>query len=41
VDKVYAGSSEQLPGIVDQAVLALANNGETPDLALIGQGCAP
>jgi peroxiredoxin len=41
VDKIYEGSSEQLPGIVDQAILALANNGETPDFTLIGNGCAP
>jgi peroxiredoxin len=41
VDKIYQGSTEQLPGIVDQAVLALADTEETPDFTLIGNGCAP
>ncbi len=41
VQHVYQGSSEQLAGIVDQAVLALADNMEAPDFTLIGNGCAP
>ncbi len=41
VARVYEGSSEQLPGIVDQAVLALADNMQTPDFTLVGNGCAP
>lgn len=41
VQRVYEGSSEQLPGIIDQAVLALAGEEEAPELAIVGQGCAP
>lgn len=41
VARIYEGSSEQLPGIMDQAVLSLADNQETPDFTLVGNGCAP
>jgi len=41
VARVYTGSSEQLPGIVHQAVMSLAGGDETPNFAHIGNGCAP
>ena len=37
----YEGASEQLPGIVEQALLATARGDELPDFKLIGNGCAP
>lgn len=37
----YEGASEQLPGIVEQALLAAARGDELPDFTLVGNGCAP
>ena len=41
VQRIYEGSSEQLGGIVEQALLSAARGDELPDFALVGNGCAP
>jgi cytochrome c biogenesis protein CcmG/thiol:disulfide interchange protein DsbE len=41
VQRIYEGSSEQLGGIVEQALLSSARGDELPDFALVGNGCAP
>lgn len=41
IERVYQGSSEQLAGIVEQTVLAVAGSDEAPDFSLIGNGCSP
>ena len=38
--RAYEGWAEQLPGIVDQAMLSIARGDELPDYALVGNGCA-
>jgi peroxiredoxin len=41
VVRVYQGSTEQLPGLVEQAIYALARGDEAPEISLVGNGCAP
>ena len=38
--RAYEGWAEQLPGIVEQALLSVARGDELPDYALVGNGCA-
>jgi len=40
VARIYQGSSEQLSGIVEQSLFAIAGDGELPDFDFIGNGCA-
>lgn len=39
--RYYQGATEQLPGIVEQAIMSAANGDEAPDFPLIGNGCQP
>lgn len=41
VERTYEGATEQLPGIVEQTVFALAHDSEPPEYEMIGNGCAP
>jgi peroxiredoxin len=38
---VYEGATEQMPGIVEQTLLAAAGDEELPVYHLVGNGCAP
>ena len=40
VARIYQGSSEQLSGIVEQTLMAAAEDGELPDFDFVGNGCA-
>jgi len=37
---VYEGATEQLAGIIEQAVLAAAGHQELPEYSLVGNGCS-
>lgn len=41
IARVYEGASEQLAGIVEQALFATAHGDTAPALELVGNGCAP
>ncbi len=41
IARVYEGASEQLSGIVEQALFAAARGDAAPTLELVGNGCAP
>lgn len=41
VERTYEGATEQLPGILEQTLFALAHNSEPPEYDMIGNGCAP
>ena len=41
LSRVYEGASEQLSGIVEQALFAAARGDAAPTLELVGNGCAP
>jgi hypothetical protein len=41
VERTYEGATEQLPGIVEQTIFALAHSSEPPEYEMIGNGCAP
>lgn len=41
VERTYEGATEQLPGIVEQTIFALAHSSEPPEYDMIGNGCAP
>ena len=36
---IYEGATEQLAGIVEQTILAIANNQQLPEYSLVGNGC--
>lgn len=41
VERTYEGVTEQLPGILEQTLFALAHGSEPPEYDMIGNGCAP
>lgn len=41
VERTYEGATEQLPGILEQTLFALAHDSEPPEYDMIGNGCAP
>ena len=41
VERTYQGVTEQLAGILEQTVLALAHDHTPPDYDMVGNGCAP
>ncbi len=41
VERTYEGVTEQLAGILEQTVLAVAHNHTPPTYDMIGNGCAP
>lgn len=41
VERTYEGVTEQLAGILEQTVLAVAHNNTPPTYDMIGNGCAP
>ena len=41
VERTYEGATEQLPGILEQTLFALAHSNEPPQYDMIGNGCAP
>lgn len=41
VERTYEGATEQLTGIVEQTLFALAHSSEPPEYDMIGNGCAP
>ncbi len=41
VERTYEGVTEQLPGILEQTLFALAHESEPPEYDMIGNGCAP
>lgn len=41
VERTYEGVTEQLPGILEQTLFALAHDSEPPEYDMIGNGCAP
>lgn len=41
VCRVYEGATEQLPGILDQTMFAVAHDTEPPEYSMVGNGCAP
>lgn len=41
VERTYEGVTEQLAGILEQTVLAVAHNHTPPDYDMVGNGCAP
>ncbi|PQV63003.1 Redoxin [Abditibacterium utsteinense] len=41
VERTYEGVTEQLPGILEQTLFALAHQSEPPEYDMIGNGCAP
>lgn len=41
VERTYQGATEQLPGILEQTLFALAHSSEPPEYDMIGNGCAP
>lgn len=41
VERTYEGATEQLTGIVEQTLFALAHGSEPPEYDMVGNGCAP
>ncbi len=41
VERTYAGVTEQLAGILEQTILAVAHDNTPPTYDMIGNGCAP
>lgn len=41
VERTYEGATEQLPGILEQTLFALAHGSTPPEYEMIGNGCAP
>lgn len=41
IERTYEGVTEQLPGILEQTLYALAHDSEPPEYDMIGNGCAP
>ncbi len=41
VERTYEGVTEQLAGILEQTLFALAHSSEPPEYDMIGNGCAP
>ena len=41
VERTYEGVTEQLAGILEQTILAIAHDNTPPDYDMIGNGCAP
>ncbi len=41
IERTYEGATEQLPGILEQTLFALAHESEPPEYDMIGNGCAP
>jgi len=41
VERVYAGVTEQLTGILEQTLFAVANHTAPPEYEMVGNGCAP
>jgi peroxiredoxin len=40
IERTYAGATEQLPGILEQTLFALAHDTTPPEYDMIGNGCA-
>jgi thiol-disulfide isomerase/thioredoxin len=41
VERIYEGVTEQLTGILEQTLFAVANRTAPPEYEMIGNGCAP
>lgn len=41
VERTFVGVTEQLAGIVEQTLFAVAGDATAPDYSMIGNGCAP
>ena len=41
IERTYEGVTEQLAGILEQTILAVAHGNTPPDYDMIGNGCAP
>ena len=41
VERTYEGVTQQLPGILEQTLFALAHDSEPPEYDMVGNGCAP
>ena len=41
IERVYSGVTEQLSGILEHTLFAVANRQEPPEYDMVGNGCAP